>query len=616
MVAAGLWIVLAVALSIMNRNTAANYLLLVATGIASLPIFDQAFQAIKLKVASIELLVSIAVIGALAIGEFMESAVVTFLFLFGSFLESHTLAKTRASIRSLVQCAPEYATVLKQGREMTIEIEHVQVNDLVVVRSGGKIPVDGPIVRGEALINQAMMTGESIPVKKRSGDYVYSGTIVDTGFIFMKAEKVGGSTAFAKIIELVEEAQDAKSKTERFLNRFAQYYTPAIVVLALIIYLVTRNTHIAITFLVIACPGALVIGAPVSNVAGIGNAAKRGILLKGGEVMDRFSQADIFVFDKTGTLTLGNPKVTSVLNLSTVIAENEWLSTVAGIEQASEHHIGRAIVHEAKRRDLNLNAFTQVDLIKGRGLHAIINGECWMIGNRQLLSESGIQMNQLAFDYEREEANGQTVIFVAKNHDILGLIMIADQVRPEARKVMTQLKRQGANQIVMLTGDNKRTASTVANQLGIDHVHAELMPNEKMEYIKNVQIEGHRVVMVGDGINDAPALALSDIGVAMGINGTDVAVESSDVVLMADNLAQLVHAYQLAKQTVRNRRQNIAVALLTVIILLVGVLTGSIHLASGMLIHEASVLIVIANGMRLIRFNFIKQKSLAAMWGR
>lgn len=602
-IASGLFIGLGFIFSYFNRVVVSDYLLVLATIIASIPIFYNAFQAIKLKLFSIELLVSLAVIGALIIGEYVESSVVTFLFLFGSFLESRTLAKTRASIQSLVDYAPEQATVLKGEKEVTLHVEEVNQDDYVIVRSGGKVPVDGTIVQGEGAVNQATMTGESMPVDKIKGDYVYSGTLVDTGFIKIKAEKVGEATAFAKIIELVEEAQDAKSKTERFLDRFAQYYTPGVIILSLLVYAMMRDLHLAITFLVIACPGALVIGAPVSNVAGIGNGAKNGVLLKGGDAVDRFSKVDTFVFDKTGTLTRGKPEVSKLINQSNT-DENVWLSQVAGIEKASEHHIGRSIVQEAKKRGLEINEPEEVEIIKGQGVHAIIDGTRWLIGNRQLLKEATIEVDDdTDARAKEEEKKGQTVIFVVQGSEILGLITVADKVRPDAHDVIKKLKRYGAKRLVMLTGDNERTALAVAKQLGIDHVYAELMPNGKLKHIESLQSKGDRLVMVGDGINDAPALALADIGVAMGMSGTDVAIETADVVLMADRLDHLLHAFRLAKQTVRNRMQNIVIALVTVFVLLVGVLNGTIHLASGMFIHELSVLIVIFNGMRLIRFN-------------
>lgn len=608
-IASGLLIGLAFVFPLMGIGKVADPLLVLATIIASVPIFYHAYQAIKLKLFSIELLVSIAVIGALIIGEYLESAVVTFLFLFGSFLESRTLAKTRASIQSLVDFAPEKATVIREDKEVIVRVEEVNQNDQIIVRAGGKVPVDGEVVQGEATINQATITGESMPVDKKSGDYVYSGTIVDIGFIKVKAEKVGEATAFAKIIELVEEAQDAKSKTERFLDRFAQYYTPGVMILSLIVYLIMHDVHLAVTFLVIACPGALVIGAPVSNVAGIGNGAKNGVLMKGGDAIDRFSKVKTFVFDKTGTLTLGKPEVTKIINRSE-IDENEWLAQIAGIENASEHHIGRSVVQEAKNRNLKFDEPKEiVEIIKGQGVRAILDEKRWLIGNRQLLKDAEVEFDEdthlLA---QEEESKGQTVIFVACEKNMMGLIMIADKIRPEARDVIEQLKRSGSKKMIMLTGDNERTALAVADQLGIDKVYAELMPNDKLDHIKQFQANGERVVMVGDGINDAPALALADTGVAMGMSGTDVAIETADVVLMADQLDQLFHAFRLAKQTVRNRIQNITIALVTVFILLFGVLNQTIHLASGMFIHELSVLVVILNGMRLIRFK--KERSL------
>jgi Cd2+/Zn2+-exporting ATPase len=331
-----------------------QFILVVATVIAGVPIFIKAYQAARMKAFSIELLVTIAVIGALFIGEYVESSVVTFLFLFGDYLETRTLQKTRSSLKELVDMAPQEATVVRDGETETIPVEDVVEGDRIIIRSGGKIPVDGSVVSGQASINEAAVTGESVPAAKNLDDKLFSGTIVDNGYIEMVAEKVGDDTTFAKIIELVEEAQESKSKTQKFLDRFANYYTPGVVILAVLVYLFTRDLHLAITFLVVACPGALVIGAPVSNVAGIGNGARNGVLVKGGEVMDNFSKVDTLVFDKTGTLTKGKPEVTDIKTFNNY-DETDLLQLVAEAETISEHHLGQTIVKEAEARNLQLD---------------------------------------------------------------------------------------------------------------------------------------------------------------------------------------------------------------------------------------------------------------------
>lgn len=577
--------------------------LIMATLIAVVPIAIRAFQALRMKAFSIELLVTIAVTGALYIHEYTESSIVTFLFLFGAYLEARTLEKTRSSLKKLIDMAPREADVIRDGETLTIPVEEVVIGDRIIIRSGGKVPVDGSIIAGKASLNEAAITGESVPASKGPEDKVYSGTIVDTGYLEIIAEKVGDDTTFAKIIELVEEAQESKSKTQKFLDKFANYYTPSVVVLAIVVFGLTGNLHVAITFLVVACPGALVIGAPVSTVAGIGNGAKNGVLLKGGEVMDRLSKVDTIVFDKTGTLTIGKPEVTDIktfLNVET----DKLLGLVAMAETISEHHLGQTIVREANQRNLNLDGeILSGEVIKGNGIRAQVDGRELAIGNRMLMDSENVQVSDeiAAYAVQREKA-GNTAIFAAVDGQIAGIFSIADQIREDAPQALADLRKNGIKKMVMLTGDNKHTAELVANVLGLDEFHAELLPENKVEYVKKLKTAGHVVAMAGDGINDAPAIATADIGLAMGEGGTDVSMETADVVLMADKLMQFSHAYALAKATVLNMKQNTFIAVAVVFILLAGVLADRVHLASGMFIHEASILVVILNAMRLIGF--------------
>lgn len=577
--------------------------LIMATLIAVVPIAIRAFQALRMKAFSIELLVTIAVTGALYIHEYTESSIVTFLFLFGAYLEARTLEKTRSSLKKLIDMAPREADVIRDGETLTIPVEEVVIGDRIIIRSGGKVPVDGSIIAGKASLNEAAITGESVPASKGPEDKVYSGTIVDTGYLEIIAEKVGDDTTFAKIIELVEEAQESKSKTQKFLDKFANYYTPSVVVLAIVVFGLTGNLHVAITFLVVACPGALVIGAPVSTVAGIGNGAKNGVLLKGGEVMDRLSKVDTIVFDKTGTLTIGKPEVTDIktfLNVET----DKLLGLVAMAETISEHHLGQTIVREANQRNLNLDGeILSGEVIKGNGIRAQVDGRELAIGNRMLMDSENVQVSDeiAAYAVQREKA-GNTAIFAAVDGQIAGIFSIADQIREDAPGALADLRKNGIKKMVMLTGDNKHTAELVANVLGLDEFHAELLPENKVEYVKKLKTAGHVVAMAGDGINDAPAIATADIGLAMGEGGTDVSMETADVVLMADKLMQFSHAYALAKATVLNMKQNTFIAVAVVFILLAGVLADRVHLASGMFIHEASILVVILNAMRLIGF--------------
>ncbi|PIC96277.1 heavy metal translocating P-type ATPase [Sporosarcina sp. P26b] len=592
----------AIILHFAGFHDARQITLIAATIIAGTPIAIKAWKAIRMKAFSIELLVTIAVIGALFIGEYVESAAVTFLFLFGALLEIRTMEKTRSSLKALVDLAPLEASVLRDGKLLTIAVDDVEIGDRVIVRSGEQVPVDGPIVSGNASINEAAITGESVPASKSLDDQVFSGTLVDNGYIEIIAERVGDDTAFARIIELVEEAQEAKSKTQKFLERFANIYTPSIVILSIIVYIFTRNIEMTLTFLVIACPGALVISAPVSIVAGIGNGARHGVLIKGGDVMEQLAKIDTVVFDKTGTLTKGRPEVTDIHSFG--IDKEELLRLTAEAELMSEHHLGQTIVREAKKRMIHLTHQAQdAQVIKGNGLLAEVDGQQLAAGNRKLMISQGIAISPTIEEYaSKREKAGNTAVFISIGGEIAGIISIADQIRPEAAAALAKLRRNGIKQMIMLTGDNVHTARLVGEQLGLDSVYAELLPEDKVAAVQKLKAQGHRVAMAGDGINDAPAIATADIGLAMGKGGTDISMETADIVLMADRLDQFAHAYALSKATVNNMKQNTFFAVGTVVLLLIGVLLGKVFLASGMLIHEASVLLVILNAIRLIRY--------------
>ena len=580
-----------------------NLALILATVIAAVPIFLKAYQALRLKAFSIELLVSIAVVGGLSIQEYSETAIVSFLFLFGDYLEVRTLEKTRSSIKELVEKTPQEAIVFRSGEYITIPIEDVKKGDRIRIRSGSKVPVDGIIATGRALLIEAAITGESVPVWKKEEDKVYCGSILDNGYLEIIADKVGDDTTFARIIQLVEEAQESKAKIEKFLDKFASYYTPAVVLLSIVVFAITKNLNQSITFLVVACPGALVIGAPVSAIAGIGNGAKKGVIIKGGEIMDKFSNVDTIVFDKTGTLTEGKPQVTAIKVFENIDA-NDLLKLAAMAEAVSEHPLGQTIVKEAKSRKLNLDGVLEAsEIIKGNGIRVKINEQELVIGNLKLLSSEHIEISEEAAFYATEqEKKGSTTIFVAVDGSLAGIISVADKLREDAYKALDELRKNGIKRMVMLTGDNKHTAQLVAQDLGLDDYHAELLPEQKLDYVRKLKEEGRVVAMVGDGINDAPAIAAADIGLAMGKGGTEISMETADIVLMSDKLLQFSHAYALSKATIRNMKQNTYLAIATAMILLLGVLFGSVHLASGMFIHEASVLFVILNAMRLIQF--------------
>lgn len=577
-------------------------LLLVASMMGVAPILMQAYQALKVKVISIDLLVTIAVLGALIIGEFNESAIVTFLFLFGSYLEQRTLKKTRESIRALSEMAPQTAQVLvADGTTTTVDVDDVEIDDQVLVKAGAQVPVDGQVVQGSAYVNEASITGEAQLVKKIVGDAVYSGAIVDNGTLTVTATQVGDDTTFAQIIELVEEAQDSKSPAEKFIDRFATYYTPAVLVLALAIGLITRDFKLAITILVLGCPGALVIGAPVSIVAGIGNGAKHGVLIKGGEVVNAMAGIDTMVFDKTGTLTKGDTAVAHVQFYTA--AEQATLAVTTAVEAQSDHPLATAIVQYARERGVtDLPTIERIETLKGLGVQAEVAGQTIRIGRAKMMTEAGIRLTgaQIAAITASQTA-GQSTVLVAVDQQVVLLIGIADTVKPEAKAALTRLKKAGVKHLVMLTGDNDQTAAAIAKAVGITEYHANLLPAEKVEFIKTYQANGQKVAFIGDGINDSPSLALADIGIAMG-SGTDVAIETSDIVLMQSTLSELVYADYLTKATARNTVQNIVIAVGTVGLLLLGLMLGWVQMASGMFVHEISILVVIFNAMRLIRF--------------
>lgn len=593
------WIILAFIGRLTKLSVLDTSAMILASIFGFVPIALHAFQALKVKTISIDLLVSLAVVGAFIIGEYDESAIVTFLFAFGGFLEKWTLSKTRSSIKALTQIAPTTA-ILADGTK--IDIDEVEIGDELLVKTGAQIPVDGQVLKGEAYVNEASITGESLEVQKIAGDKVYAGSLLENGTLYIQAEKVGEDTTFGKIIELVEEAQDTQSAAEKFIDRFAKYYTPAVLVLAIIVFLFSHNFSLAITILVLGCPGALVIGVPVSNVAGIGNGAKHGVLIKGGEVMNQFAKVDTLLFDKTGTLTKGQAEVIATKTYDASY-QAQLLQKVAKLERKSNHPLAAALVRfiEQKASDKAVSdqfELEQVKVVKGQGL---ISGDL-LIGNEKLLTDHHILLTETQKqDLEEIQAQGASTVLVAKEKQVKLIFGIADEIRPEVKIMLEKLRQKGIKHMMMLTGDNVLTAKIIAHQLNIDEVRAELLPEEKAAVVQELKEKGRKIAFIGDGINDAPSLALADIGIAMG-SGTDVAVETSDIVLMKSSFEELVHAYGLVKKTVNNMRQNILIAVSVVFFLLLGLILGGVTMASGMFVHEASILVVILNAMRLLKF--------------
>lgn len=588
--------------------------MIASTIIAGTPIFKNAFEAVKYRIVGIDALVTIAVTGAIFIGEFWEAAAVTFLFMLGDYLESRTIEKTRSSIKALLDLAPDTARVLRDGEEIEISPGEVVKDDLVVVKPGEKISVDGTVIEGNAYVNQAAITGESIPVNKNLEDQVYSGTIIESGYLIIKADRVGEDTTFARILQMVEEAQDKKAKTQKFLEKFSRFYTPGIIILAVVLYLVTKDIVLALTLLVIACPGALVISTPVSIVAGIGNGAKHGVLVKGGEIMEKLGTIKVLAFDKTGTLTVGKPSVTRVKAYG--IEEDELMRLAAIGESYSEHPLGKAIINKAEEKNGKINEVPEdAEIITGQGLKVVIDGKTYLIGNRKLFITNGVNIEAQEEYLASEEEKGQTAVIFGSTDNVLGIISIADTVREDAKKLIANLKSLGVKKIVMLTGDNRRAAKAISEELGIDEYFAELLPEDKVKALGELQEKYGTTAMVGDGVNDAPALASADLGIAIGGAGTDVAMETADVVLMSAEIRKLSHAIGLSRATVNNMKQNIYFAILVAALLLAGVLVKTVNLSFGMLVHELSVLLVIINAVRLLAYGDrgkSKQKVLAS----
>jgi len=574
--------------------------LIIASVIGVAPVAIQAYQALRVKVVSIDLLVTIAVAGAFAIKNFEESAIVTFLFLFGAYLEQRTLNKTRSAIKELTEMAPESALKqMENGEFEEVDVDEVDSGDILLVKTGAKIPVDGRVLSGQGHINEASITGESLPVSKKKDSQVYAGTILENGTIQIVADRVGEDTTFGRIIELVEEAQDSKSEAERFIDRFSKYYTPAVLVLSAIVWILSQNIELAITILVLGCPGALVIGVPVSNVAGIGNGARNGVLLKGSEVINDFSRVDTVVFDKTGTLTTGNPKVAD----TELYTENtdEVFGYLASVENESDHPLAKAVVEFIG--DIKLYTVEKTDVVKGGGIVAHVNGHRVAVGNVALMEQENVNLDEkVRADIARFQQNGNSLVLTSVDGKIKVLMGIRDQIRPGVKKDLQRLKKLGVKNLVVLSGDNQGTVDLVARVLGLTEAHGHMLPEDKSAYIKKLQAEGRIVAFVGDGVNDSPSIALAQIGIAMG-SGTDVAIETSDVVLMNSDFSRLPHALGLTKATARNMRQNIIIAVGVVLVLLASVFFSEwMNMSIGMLVHEASILVVILNGMRLLRY--------------
>ncbi len=556
-------------------------------------------------------LMTIAILGAAAIGEWGEGAVVVLLFAISEALESYSMDKARQSIRSLMNIAPKEATVRRSGIDMTIPVDELEIGDVMVIKPGQRLAMDGTVVAGYSTVNQAAITGESIPVSKCAGDDVFAGTLNEEGVLEVEVTKRSEDTTIAKIIHLVEEAQAERAPSQAFVDRFAKYYTPAIMLLALGTILVpplffngdwNRWIYEGLALLVVGCPCALVMSTPVAIVTAIGNAARNGVLMKGGIHLEEMGALNVIAFDKTGTLTKGRPEVTDIVAFSGR-SDQEILGIAAAIEQWSNHPLAAAVVRKAKERGGHAPRVSGFSSITGKGVKAVVEGAAYYIGSPKLFADvlpGGMEQDVTARILALQQ-QGKTAMLLGNESGVLGIIAVADQARENSVMALRKLREAGIKRAVMLTGDNRAAAEAIGARLGIDEVRAELLPQEKLAAIKRLQAEHGKVAMVGDGINDAPALAAAAVGIAMGGAGTDTALETADIALMGDDLAALPYTIRLSRRTLGIIKENItfslAVKLLAVLLIIPQWLTLWIAVFADM----GATLIVIANSLRLAR---------------
>jgi Cd2+/Zn2+-exporting ATPase len=561
---------------------------------------------LTLRAASMDtnLLMTLAAVGAIAIGEWAEAAAVLFLFSLGSALESYTVDRTRNSIRSLIELSPTEASVVRDGKEQPVRVEQVQVGEMVVVRPGEKIPMDGIVSRGSSSVDESAITGESVPQEKLPESPVYAGTINQRGSLDVRVTRLVGDDTLSRIIHLVEEAQAQKAPSQQFSERFGRIYTPIVVGTAFLIALAALypgNSALfrqSLVLLVVACPCALVISTPVAIAAAIGNAARNGVLVKGGAHLEEMGRVSVFAFDKTGTLTTGKLHITDVIALEG--SPEHVLSIAASIESRSEHPLAEAILGRASEDHVQLLDISYFEAMPGLGARGIIDSKVCHIGNQRMLDQLGAPLPDSEV-VERLRAEGKTLMFVVCDGKTLGIVAAADTVRETSREAVAALRRFGVAKTIMLTGDNAVTARAVAARLGIDAVEADLLPDEKVDYIRELVSRHGKVAMVGDGINDAPALAAASVGVVMGGAGSHAALETADVALMADDLSMLPYGIGLSRFALRIIKQNIVFSVLVVLALVGLTLAGRLNLTGGIIGHEGSALLVIGNGMRLLR---------------
>jgi Zn2+/Cd2+-exporting ATPase len=568
----------------------------------------KALIALRNLTATIHLLMLIGSVGALVLGMWAEAAILIFVYSLGDVLESYAVDKARGAIRSLMNLAPKQALVRKDGKEIMLSIDEINVGDSVIVKAGERIPVDGTVKTGSSFVDQSTVTGESFPVTKNIGDMVFAGTINQKSFLEVRVDKPASETMLSKIIYSVEEAQAKKISFQRFSDKFSNAYTPAMFVLGIAIAVIPPLLFGAewmpfilrgLVVFVVSCSCGLALSVPVAVVAAMANAAKKGVVFKGGSYFEATKKVKVIAFDKTGTLTIGRPEVTDVINFDNH-SKAELLTLASSIECRSGHPLANAIVRKAKESNISIEAnLEEFADVTGKGVKAKINGLQCFAGSARFLQENEISTREHQDQIAELENQGKTTILIGQNSKLLGILAIADALRPGAKESLSIIREQGTR-TVMLTGDNERCAKAIAAQAGVDEYYAQLLPEDKVRVVKELKGKYGSVAMVGDGVNDAPAMAVSNVGIAMGAAGTDVAIEAGDIVLMSDDLSKINYVRELSRKTVNIIKQNIAVSLINIAFMVAAALLGYLGLVSGLLLNEISALAVIGNALRLL----------------
>lgn len=550
-----------------------------------------------------ELFITVATTIAMIGGEYVAGAVLLSIILIAEFIADLNTDRARASIQALIGAAPQTALVRRAGTELSVPISKVNPGETVIVRAGERIPVDGTVLAGTAAVNQAPITGESVPVEKRPGDEVFAGTVVDLGALDVRTDKLGSDTLFARIINLVENAEASQAPVQKLADRVAAWLIPLVFVFLLVVYLVTRDLKLIITLLIFTSPAELGLATPLVIIAAIARAARAGILLKGGLVLEQLAKVDVLAFDKTGTLTYGRPSVTGVRHFQPGGSDERLLTLTASVERRSSHPLAAGILRRAQELKLTLEEPEDFEVIAGRGVRARVSGQRVLVGNSAFLQEEGVALPDTA------TLPGTSTVLLAVDGVALGAVDLVDQVRPDLRETIEQLKASGIKRVVMLTGDNETTAQLAARDMGIDEVHADLLPEDKLRVIQELQRAGHRVAMVGDGINDAPALAQADVGIAMGAAGTQAALEAADVALMTDDLGKIVEARVLAARAYRTIQENLFVGVGVVHVLgITAALLRYIGPVQAAVLHLGPDILVFLNSVKLLRVRLTRNQ--------